>query len=42
LQKIQKSKPDEAIEKVFQYLEANNISFENLITELKEDFSKRN
>jgi type III restriction enzyme len=39
LQKIQKSKPDEAIEKVFQYLEANNISFENLITELREDFS---
>jgi len=39
LQKIQKSKPDEAIEKVFQYLEANKISFENLITELKEDFS---
>ena len=40
LQKIQNSKPDEAIEKVFQYLHANNISFENLISELKEDFSE--
>ncbi len=40
LQKIKNAKPDEAIEKVFQYLESNNISFENLITELKEDFSE--
>jgi type III restriction enzyme len=40
LQKIIKAKPDEAIQKVFQYLDANNISFENLITELKEDFSE--
>ena len=39
LNKIINSNPDEAIEKVFQYLEANNISFENLATELKEDFS---
>jgi len=40
LQKIKNAKPDEAIAKVFQYLEDNNISFENLITELKEDFSE--
>jgi len=40
LEKIKKSKPDEAIGKVFQYLQANSISFENLIAELKEDFSE--
>ena len=40
LEKIKKSNPDEAIEKVFQYLQANSISFENLIAELKEDFSE--
>lgn len=40
LQKIKKSHPDEAIAKVFQYLETNNIEFENLISELKEDFSE--
>lgn len=40
LEKIKNSNPDEAIAKVFQYLEDNNISLENLITELKEDFSE--
>jgi len=40
LEKIKKSKPDEVIERVFQYFEVNNITFENLITELKEDFSE--
>lgn len=40
LEKIKNSNPDEAIAKVFQYLEYNNISLENLITELKEDFSE--
>lgn len=40
LQKIKNSNPDEAIAKVFQYLEDNNISLENLITEIKEDFSE--
>jgi len=39
LQKIKKSKPDAVIKRVFQYFEANNISFDNLITELKEDFA---
>lgn len=38
LEKIKNSNPDEAIGKVFQYLEENHISLENLITELKEDF----
>jgi type III restriction enzyme len=40
LEKIKKSGTDEAIKKVFHYLEANNISFENLVAELKEDFSE--
>src|SRR5690554_5316265 len=40
LQKIKDSKPDEAIANVFKYLEDNNISLENLITELQEDFSE--
>ena len=40
LQKIKDSKPDEAIVNVFKYLEDNNISLENLITELQEDFSE--
>lgn len=39
LEKIKKNKPDSIIEKVFLYLEENNISLENLISELKEDFS---
>ena len=40
LEKIKNSNPDKAIESIFQYLDANNISLENFITELKEDFSK--
>lgn len=40
LEKIKNSNPDETIAKLFQYLEHNNISLENLITELKEDFSE--
>lgn len=40
LEKIKNSNPDEAIAKVFHYLEDNNISLENLITEIKEDFSE--
>lgn len=39
LQKLKNSKPDAAIEKVFQYLESNNISLDNLISEIKEDFA---
>lgn len=40
LQKIKDSNPDEAIANVFKYLEESNISLENLITELQEDFSE--
>lgn len=40
LQKIKDSNPDEAIANVFKYLEENNISLENLITELQDDFSE--
>lgn len=40
LEKIKQSKPDEVIERVFQYLDANHITLDNLITELKEDFSE--
>lgn len=40
LEKIKKSKPDEVIANVFQYLEANHISLENLIAELQGDFSE--
>lgn len=40
IEKIKNSKPDEAIASVFHYLETNNISLENLITELQEDFSE--
>lgn len=40
LEKIKNSKPDEVIANVFQYLEANHISLENLISELQGDFSE--
>ncbi len=40
VERIKNSKPDEAIEKVFKYLETSNISLENLIIELCEDFSE--
>jgi len=40
LENIKNSNPEEAIAKLFLYLEQNNISLENLITELKEDFSE--
>jgi type III restriction enzyme len=40
LEKIKKSGTDEVIKKVFHYLDENNISFENLVAELKEDFSE--
>lgn len=40
LEKIKNSQPDEVIKKVFQYLAVNNITYENLITELKGDFSR--
>jgi type III restriction enzyme len=40
LVKIKNANPDPAIEKVFQFLSDNNISLENLIAELKEDFSE--
>lgn len=40
LQKIKKSASDETIEKAFKFFEKNKISFENLIIELKEDFSE--
>ena len=40
LQKIKNSGPGTIIEKLFYYLNTNNISLENFITELKEDFSE--
>ncbi|MCU2510813.1 hypothetical protein DJ489_24880 [Enterobacter hormaechei] len=40
LQAIKNRSSDETILKVFAYLEKNNISLENLIIELKEDFSE--
>jgi len=40
LEKIKNSTQDQTIQKVFTYLEANHITLENLITELKEDFSE--
>ncbi len=40
LQRIQCSKTDVSIAKVFQYLKANKISLENFLVELKEDFSE--
>jgi type III restriction enzyme len=40
LEAIKNRSSDETILKVFAYLEKNNISFENLIIELKEDFSE--
>ena len=40
LEKIKNSTQDQTIQKVFTYLEANYITLENLITELKEDFSE--
>ncbi|SDK22541.1 type III restriction enzyme [Methylophilus rhizosphaerae] len=40
LQTIQNGTDEETILKIFSYLEANNISLENLVTELKEDFSE--
>jgi len=39
LEKLEKSNPDEQIAKVFRYFANNGISFDNLISELKEDFS---
>lgn len=40
LQAIKNRSSDETILKVFAYLEKNNISLENLVIELKEDFSE--
>jgi len=40
LEKIKNANPDEAIANVFEYIYDNNISFENLISEIKEDFSE--
>lgn len=40
LEKIKSCAEDKSIQKVFAYLEANNITLDNFITELKEDFSK--
>jgi len=40
LEKLKKLKNDKVIERIFQYLEVNNITLENLITELKEEFSE--
>jgi type III restriction enzyme len=39
LDKIRKSTDDPVIQTIFHYLDINHISFENLIAELKEDFS---
>ena len=40
LEKIKNSTEDKAIQKAFNYLEANNITLENFANELKEDFSE--
>lgn len=40
LEKIKSSNPDEAIERVFEYLADSNINFDNLIAEIQEDFSE--
>ncbi|MDP3103683.1 MAG: DEAD/DEAH box helicase family protein [Candidatus Methanoperedens sp.] len=40
LEKIQYTRQDKNIQKMFAYMKANNITFENLIMELKEDFSE--
>jgi len=40
LEKIQYTRQDKNIQKMFMYMKANNITFENLIMELKEDFSQ--
>lgn len=40
LQKIKESSTQSAVQKMFDYCEANNVSLENLISELKEDFSE--
>lgn len=40
LEKIKYTHQDKNIQKMFAYLKANNITFENLIMELKEDFSE--
>lgn len=40
LEKIKSRAQDKSIQKVFAYLEANNITLDNFITELKEDFSE--
>lgn len=39
LENLRNSNSDETLQKVFDYLDKNNISLENLILELKEDFS---
>lgn len=40
LQKIKDSNLDNALQTVFQYLDRNNITLENFVAELKEDFSE--
>lgn len=40
LEKNKNGGKDSVIQKVFTYLETNNITLENLVTELKEDFSE--
>jgi type III restriction enzyme len=40
LEKINNSNTDEAIAKLFKFFDDNSITLENLITELKEDFSE--
>jgi type III restriction enzyme len=40
IEKLKTSSSDDAISKVFRYLDKNNITLENLVIELKEDFSE--
>lgn len=40
LEEIKRTKPNDVIERAFDFFEANNITLENLIHELQEDFSK--
>jgi len=40
IQKFNSPDNDKAIKRIFEYLEKNNISIENIVTEIKEDFSE--
>ncbi len=40
IQKFNRPDNDKAIKRIFEYFERNNISIENIVTEMKEDFSE--